>query len=465
MTKRVLIGVLVLLAVVGFYTLGTGFSFFYRLLFVVLAVLVVGYGWAWINLRGIEVTLRRLATRGQVGGYLDGEMRIINRNRLPKSWLEVTEVSDLPGYAGGRAVGLVRDQSRAWRVATYLSRRGLFQTGQVQVTSQDPFGMFKLARRFLEPQPYIVLPDTEPLPDLDPRFANLPSDSRVNRRSDHITPDSSTVREYSHGDSFRRIHWPYTARMNTLMVKEFDMGISAEAWVLLDMQRGAHVGGDEEDNTEELSVKVAASMVSRLLEMSMPVGLATDGDNTHILRPDSSPSQVGRLMEALAVVRAEGNLTLERFIYDLRPQLSRFNTLTVITPTRRTEWIPALSVLRRQGVNVTVVYIDADSFDGRSETRAPLDFLALNEIPAYVVRRGQFLNEALSSPHLPSGSGSLPGSPGPPVSDLGEDGSREVSRAAPETTTEVIDSARPGPQGRVADTGREPGADHGEVTA
>ena len=455
MTKRVLIGLLVLLAVVSFYTLGTGFSFFYRLLFVILAILAVGYGWAWINLRGIEVQMRRLATRGQVGGYLDGEMRIINRNRLPKSWLEVTEVSDLPGYAGGRAVALVRDQSRAWRVATYLTRRGLFQIGQVQVTSQDPFGLFKLSRRFLEPQPYIVLPDTEPLPDLDPRFANLPSDSRVNRRSDHITPDSSTVREYSHGDSFRRIHWPYTARMNTLMVKEFDMGISAEAWVMLDMQRGSHVSpppvplnsGEDNggDSTEELGVTVAASLVSRLLDMSMPVGLATDGDNTHILRPDSSPSQVGRLMEALAVVRAQGNLTLERFIYDLRPQLSRFNTLTVITSSRRTEWIPTLGVLRRQGVNVAVVYIDADSFDGRNESQAPLDFLLANEVPTYVVRRGQSINEALGS------------SLNPPVPHSGEEVSGSISGEAPEPAAEALPVSPPPMGGAVSD--------RGEVTA
>ena len=385
------------MAVVIFYAIATGFPFFYRLLYVIVAVLAIGFVWSWVSLRGIDVRLHRLATRGQVGAYLEGDMRIINRNRMPKSWLEVTEVSDLPGYAGGRGVGLVRDQVRAWRVETYLSRRGIFQTGQVQVTSQDPFGMFRLSRRFLEPQQYIVLPDTEPLPDLPSRFANLPSDSRVNRRSDHITPDSSSVREYSYGDSFRRIHWPYTARMNTLMVKEFDMGISAEAWVLLDMQRGVHVG-EEEDNTEELGVKVAASIVTRLLDMSMPVGLATDGDNTHVLRPDSSPSHLGRLMESLAVVRALGNTTLERFIYDLRPQLSRFNTLTVITPSRRTEWIPSLGVLRRQGVNVSVVYIDADSFDQRNESHGPLEFLALNEVPTYLVQRGQSINEALKTP-------------------------------------------------------------------
>lgn len=409
MSKRT-IAILVLLGLVVFYTLGTGFAFFYRLLYVIGILGVVGMGWAWLNLRGLEVRLDRLATRGQVGGYLDGQLTVRNRNRLPKSWLEVTEVSDLPAYASGRGVGLVRDQQRTWRVETYLLRRGLFQTGQVRVTSQDPFGLFRLSRLFLESQPYIVLPSTEDLPDLDPRLANLPSDSRVNRRSDHITPDSSSVREYANGDSFRRIHWPYTAKMNALMVKEFDIGISAEAWVVVDMERSVHSSHyqDDVDNTEELSVTVAASLIRRLLEMSMPVGLAVDGDQQYVYRPDSSLIQLGRLMETLAVVRAEGNITLERFIYDLRPQLSRFNTVTLITASRRNEWVPALDALRRQGVNVSVVYIDGESFGVRPDVHAPVDSLAMNEIPTYVVKKGQSINEALRVPMY----GNIPGQVG-----------------------------------------------------
>ena len=86
-------------------------------------------------------------------------------------------------------------------------------------------------------------------------------------------------------------------------------------------------------------------------------------------------------MEALAGVRAQGNVTLERFIYDLQPHLSRFNTLTVITPSRRTEWIPALSSLRRDGVNVAVVYVEPTDFGAPAEVQSPLDFLHSSDIP------------------------------------------------------------------------------------
>jgi len=388
---------LVLFGLITFYAFATGFAFFFKLLYVLILLAAVGFAWAWLNLRGIQIQLTRLSQRGQVGGYLEGQMRVNNLNRLPKSWLEVTEVSDIPGYSSGRGIGLVKEQSRSWRIETYLSRRGAFTVGQVEVTSQDPFGMFRLKRRFLEPKEYIVLPAAEPLPNLDPRLANLPADSRVNRRTNNITPDTSTVREYSYGDSYRRSHWPYAARMNTLMVKEFDMGISAESWVLLDMYRSNHVSLDDAENTEELAVTTAASLISRLTELSMSVGLAANGQQMYIQRPDSSPAQAGLLMESLATVRALGNVTLERFIYDLRPHLTRFNTLTVITPSRRTEWISALSNVRRQGVSVAAIYIDPVEFGASAAVESPVDFLANNEIATYVVKRGQALNEALRS--------------------------------------------------------------------
>ena len=390
-------GILILLAVVAFYSLGTGFTFFYRFFYALLLLLPLGLVWSWINLRGINVRLTRTATRGQVGGYLEGRVHIINRSRLPKSWLEVVEYSDLPDHATGRGVAMVKAQSRSWPVQTYLSRRGVYHTGQIEIISQDPFGLFRMKRRFLEPDTYIVLPATEPLPNLDHRLASLPSDSRTTRHWDQITTDVSSVRGYAHGDSYRRIHWPYTAKMNALMVKEFDIGISAEAWVLLDMNLTSHVG-DIPDNTEELAVTIAASLVNRLVERSLPVGLAANGDQDIILRPDSSPAHQGRLMEALANVRAEGHTSLERFLYDLRPQLSRFNTLTIITALARPDWVPALNSLRRQGVNLSVVLVDPESFGQFTGIQVPLQTCVSFDIPTYVVRHGEALNDALSSP-------------------------------------------------------------------
>ncbi len=395
MVSKRSLGILVLLGVITFYALGTGFDFFFRLLYALLLVLGIGFGWAWLNLQGLEVRLTRTASRGQVGQYLEGEVQLINHHRLPKSWLEVVEVSDLPDYTTGRGVAMVRDQRRAWKTQTYLARRGVYQTGQIEVVSQDPFGLFRLRRRFLQSQSYTVLPAPQPLPDLDPRLARLPSDSRAYRRTNHVSPHFASVREYAEGDSFRHIHWPYTARMNTLMVKQFDEGISAEAWLVLDLQHTAQAGVDPTDNTEELGVSIAASLAQRMVDLSMPVGLAASGAETHLIRPDSNPAQLGTLMEALAQAQAQGRTALERFIYELRPQFSQFNTVTVITPSTRPEWVSALASLRRQGVKVAAVLVDPQEFGRADSQEQVVTALLLNQIPTYRAPRGQALNTAL----------------------------------------------------------------------
>ena len=399
MNKR-FIGMVVLLLVVGFYALGTGFDFFFRFLYVLLLVSGIGFVWAWLNLRGIDLRVTRDANRGQVGGYLAGQVSIVNHTRMPKSWLEVAEATGPSADSSGRGLALVREQVRSWRISTYLAKRGMYHSGIVKLVSQDPFGLFRLRRDFIDPHPYIVFPAVEALPDLGARFAGLPSDSRATKHWEQITTDVSSIRSYVEGDSMRRIHWPYTARMNELMVKEFDMGLSAEAWVLLDMHHLSHYGIEQDDvnNTEELAVTVAASIVGRLMDQSMPVGLAVNGDREHIFRPDSSPEQRGRLMEALSEVRAYGQITLQEFIYGLRSHLNQFNALTLVTASVEPEWIASLTHLRRQGVEVSVVLVDRSSFGSPTNMSVPLEALSANLIPVYMVRQGDNLNDALLAP-------------------------------------------------------------------
>ena len=385
--------------VVAFYALGTGFPFFYRFLYVLLLVVGIGFSWAWLSLRGIDVSVLRTAHRGRVGEYLEGEVTITNLNWLPKSWLEVAEATGPSAAGSGRGLSLLKNQARSWKIRTYLTKRGVYRGGNVQVVSQDPFGLFRLQRNFLDGHTYVVYPATEDLPNLSPRFAALPSDSRVTRHWEQITTDVASIREYQPGDGLRRIHWPYSARMNTLMVKEFDIGLTAEAWVVLDMHGAGHynTGADNLENTEELAVTTAASILERLMELSLPVGLASNADQHHIHRPGVGPEHLGRVMESLSEVRALGQRSLPEFLYDVQPNLSRFNTLTVITPSVDPAWVSTLIDVRRRGVDVAVVMVDPAAFGGPS-VEPVLKAASAGLVPTYVVRQADKLDDALSQP-------------------------------------------------------------------
>ena len=86
-------------------------------------------------------------------------------------------------------------------------------------------------------------------------------------------------------------------------------------------------------------------------------------------------------------------------MYELRPNLNRYNTLILVTPSLDTAWVPALSALRRQGVQVSAALIDAGSFGRPSaDINIPMAALHRNEITTFSVSRGQELNLALSAP-------------------------------------------------------------------
>ena len=414
--RRTLI-LLALLVVPLFYAIGTGFDFLYTLLYAILLIFAVGASWVWVNLQGLEIRVTRSGDRGQVGGYLEGRVTITNRTMIPKSWLEVTElVNDVP-EPGGRGLSLDRRQTRGWRIDTHLARRGLFEGGHVRVTSQDPFGLFRLGKDYSDPHTYIVYPAVEPLPNLDSRFASLPSDSRLTRFFDQVTTDVASLRAWHPGDAYRRIHWPYTARMNSPMVKEFDIGQAAQFWILLDLDRSSHhfveggqhtanPNGDAEkehwqyqaENTEELAVTLAASLSQRLMDLSLPVGMAVNGDNGRLLRPDNGTDHLSRLMETLAAAQAVEATSLPEFLQSMRQHLNHFHSVTVVTANTDPEWLPALLDLKRGNVTTSIALVDPASFGSSRTVGNMVAAAAANLVPAYVARQGMSLDDALSQP-------------------------------------------------------------------
>ncbi len=414
--RRALI-LLALLVVPLFYAIGTGFDFLYTLLYAVLLLLVVGVVWARLNLRGLEVRVSRSGDRGQVGGHLEGRVTVTNHTMIPKSWLEVTElVNDVP-EPGGRGLSLDRRQTRSWRIETFLARRGLFEGGHVRVVTQDPFGLFRIGKDFSDPHTYIVYPAVEPLPNLDARFAGLPSDSRLTRFYDQVTTDVASLRAWRPGDAYRRIHWPYTARMNAPMVKEFDVGQAAQFWILLDLDRPSHFYSENfdtpedysrivanpawrfrADNTEELAVSLAASLAQRLMDLSLPVGMAVNGERGRMLRPDNGPDHLSRMMETLAESKASDAAPLSEFLHSMRPHLNHFHSVTVVTANTDPMWMPALLDLKRGSVTISIALVDPSSFGGTSTMREVVEAGAANLVPVYGARRYGTLDGALSQP-------------------------------------------------------------------
>jgi uncharacterized protein (DUF58 family) len=159
-----------------------------------------------------------------------------------------------------------------------------------------------------------------------------------------------------------RIHWKTTARHGEIQVKEFDLEQTADAWIILDLQRGIQAGRGD-DSTVEVAVRAAASIADRALQENRAVGLTVNVARTAFLPPDRGGRQHLKIMQLLAAVEADGSTPLVETLIHTVGRLRRGMTAVIITASLDPAWVRPLASLRTRGVACVVVTLDAPAFE------------------------------------------------------------------------------------------------------
>jgi uncharacterized protein (DUF58 family) len=409
------LGILALSALSFLAAQGTGIRLFFHMFYLLLALLVLSYLWAWSNLRGLRVQRETFTHRTQVGEQARERITIRNIWPLPKLWVELQDHSDMPQHGSGFVTYLPANDRRRWVARTECTMRGKYTLGPATLISGDPFGIFRLESQVEGTSEVLVYPQTTPLPGFTLPSAELPGGQDVKSRAYHVTPNVATIREYQPGDSFNRIHWRSTARSGQLMVKEFELDPTAEVYIALDMQeriqqqlvpeRAPQHGRNQREarmpeSTEEYGVLAAASIARHLLEQNRTVGLISWGQHREVIPAERESRQLFKILEALAVLRAHGTQPLAEVLAAESVRFGRNCTLVVITASLDERWVVSLQHLLYRGVRAVVVLVDPQSFGGWRDTLTIQARLAELRVPAYIFQQGQSLSDALQRPAL-----------------------------------------------------------------
>lgn len=397
--------------------LATGRQLLYRLVYLMTAILVLSFLWTLINVYWVRLVRQTRSRRTQVGRLAEERFVIRNTGFLPKLWLELRDASTLPGHRASRVVNSLAPRSyRGWLVKTRCLERGVFRLGPLSLASGDPLGLFRVERHLPATSNILVFPATVPLPGFEPPVGILPGGDAVRRRAQYITTNVAGIREYAPGDSFNRIHWPSTARLRKVMVKEFELDPLADLWVILDMEAVVQVGsvdvqratvdeslwGDRYEfelaaTTEEYGVTVAASLCRHFIELNRTVGLITyGGAGRRLIQADRGERQLNKVLEQLAIVRAAGRVSLQQLLAAEERLFGRNTTVVVITPSTSEQWVNPLRDLGRRGVRTMAVVLDPSTFGDAPSPLGVVSALIANGIPVYTVERGSSLDQALS---------------------------------------------------------------------
>jgi uncharacterized protein (DUF58 family) len=348
-------------AVLVIAAFSTGWYYLFYLVY--LAILVVGgsYVLTRLGLSDLEAGYAVNQLSGHVGDRLRVTYTLRNTSRVPKFWLEVHNPTSLPAGLPGRAISLGPRSERSWLVRTPLTRRGHFRVEPLQIRTGDPFGFFESSAAVGTGVTVVVYPRIEALPLWRLPAANVDGSHATPERTLQASPLATTVRPWAPGDAFNRIHWKSTARHGDIQVKEFDLEQTADAWIVLDLDRAGQIGrGDE--STVEVAVRAAASIADKAIQENRAVGLTVNAHRLAQLPPDRGGRQHLKIMQLLAAVDGDGTSPLAEALVATVPRIRRGMTAVVVTPSLERDWVKPIAALRARGVGCVVVSFDIADF-------------------------------------------------------------------------------------------------------
>jgi uncharacterized protein (DUF58 family) len=207
----------------------------------------------------------------------------------------------------------------------------------------------------------------------------------------------------------------------------------ADIWLFLDLEKRVQVGGVGESepdvslppllrvlrddasqieldpSSEEYAIAVTASLAKHFVDRNRSVGMVTYAQRAQreFAQTDRGERQLARILEMLAVARAEGSIPLSQVLAAETLHFTRGTTIIIVTSSTDSEWVVTAQHLTTRGVRCVAVVVDPASFVQETSgdrfghvTQRVVADLAASQIPTYVVRHGDPLELALNEANV-----------------------------------------------------------------
>lgn len=348
---------------------------------------------AWVRLAAAPIDLRRRAGKGAL---LEGEDVWVTLDARPQSRVPAPSlvVTERIARFGAQVTPLAR-AGRAYRGTYVLVRvpRGRYVVEEARASIDDPFGLAQADVELRAGGSLLVYPR---LVVLERLFSESGAHAQDGRRLLLRRPsgfDLHSVREYSQGESLRKVHWRTTARRGQLMVKELEDAPRDEIAVLLDADAGAVVG-----DSFDVQVRAAGSILRVHAAHGRRAVLAVNS----AARPSARVSSLEGDWAAAFALLAEAEPTGVRPVVELLARESgpASRAVETVVVTARLSGTLATKLIQRAlaGQGISVVWVDSASFAGRP-TRVEPELLRLQAagVAVAAVRQGDSLAAVLGA--------------------------------------------------------------------
>lgn len=214
-------------------------------------------------------------------------------------------------------IDLKKDEEINLKYEIECPMRGHYLIGPLLLRTRDFLGMF-YKEGIVETESYVtVIPPIEEIKDISVRAkANIYPGIMMAKHAG-IGTEFFGIRQYSSGDTFKKINWKSFARFNKPMVNEYELESTTDVIIIVD-SRGIQGVGTLKENPLEYNIKAAASVASHFLKRRDRVGLIGYGPSQGRLfwvYPESGKKQLYKIIEELVGLQAFGDFNFNSAIY------------------------------------------------------------------------------------------------------------------------------------------------------
>jgi len=234
----------------------------------------------WVSQRPLRanVTRRLLAVRVPRGDPILLSYRLRNATRFRSGQATIVDRCD-DSESRVTAPTVSPNAEEVVNGSIPTRRRGVFEVGPFEIERIDPFWLTVGRRRDTGVSTVIVHPKIYDLVGPHGAVRAVENDSVLRRATADPLSGFVSMREYIAGDDPRMIHWPTTARVGTLMVREHVEVRRPEFTIVLDTARTTTTPDDFEE-----AVDVVATLAVHAIRIGLDVVVRTT-DSNHAGRP------------------------------------------------------------------------------------------------------------------------------------------------------------------------------------
>lgn len=311
---------------------------------------------------GHAVTLRLANTRVTVGEKALGALTVTNptSRRLRATMVELCVGAGANSFL---CPPLGRGESHEEVFAIATTRRGIVAVGPASTIRGDSLGLVRRVQTWSDATELYIHPRTVAMNASTVGFIR---DIEGATTQDLSSADVSfhALREYVPGDDRRAIHWRSTARIGTLMVRQFEETRRSHLLIVLDLDTDAWASDDE----FEIGVSAAASMARAALVDAKEVSVHTQAGHL------KTPTPMHAMDSLSGVERVLGAERISALTQRAGTEASQASTAVVISGSR-THLADLHAALTRLPLDmvITGVRIDMDSdFELRTLGNTPV---------------------------------------------------------------------------------------------